>query len=711
MSAWPSPDLPAWQRFQQRLRNLGQRRLVLLEGDRDAAMAWLRQLLPGLDGEPRLWLGPQAAAGELDLTPVRPARARDWLGRDVALLVWDGWNGNPPDALAALSGTLAAGGLWFWLMPPCEGWGRFADPDYPRTGLDSAADHPFAARLATLVANDAEVLRIGPGCSAMTPPQLPVSEAPFCPGATSEQSELVADVIRVGLGRRRRPLVVSADRGRGKSAALGMAAMALLQQGRRRVLVTAPRAEAVATLFHHARQATEQTPAVAAADHLRLADGAELLFLPPDRLLAERPEAELVLVDEAAAIPAPQLRAILLGWPRCVFSTTIHGYEGTGRGFNIRFRGVLERETPQWRQRQLSAPIRWCPDDPLERLVDQLFLLQASGPDAVLMDEAVRVERWSPADASEHERQQAFGLLVDAHYRTSPGDLRQWLDDPTAVSWRAWLGGRLVGVLWAAREGGLSCQLAEEVMAGRRRLRGHLLPQSLANHSGFAEAATCTLLRVVRIAVSAGCRRSGVGQALVAAAREYSEQAGLDALGTSYGASPDLLAFWQRCGLRTVRLGLHREASSGEFTVQMLSGLSADGQALVEAIAARFSQHWLTLLPVVWPQLAPELTLAVTAQLPPAPVLSALDRRELAAFAEGHRGLELALPVLRLLSARPDVATSLRHHDDAGLWCRLVLQGWSPAQAQSAGLCHGRRDAEQRLRAVTRQFLPHSERL
>src|SRR5690554_1024140 len=66
---------------------------------------------------------------------------------------------------------------------------------------------------------------------------------------------------------------------------------------------------------------------------------------------------------------------------------------------------------------------------------------------------AVSVEPWNPAQASEAELAEAFGLLVDAHYRTTPADLRQWLDDPAASSWRAVVQGKTVvcsGDVWKA---------------------------------------------------------------------------------------------------------------------------------------------------------------------------------------------------------------------------------------------------------------------
>lgn len=144
----------------------------------------------------------------------------------------------------------------------------------------------------------------------------------------------------------------------------------------------------------------------------------------------------MILVDEAAALPAPLLKSILLGWPRVAFATTVHGYEGAGRGFAIRFRQVLEQSTPHWQAATLTEPVRWARGDPLETLITQLFLLAADGSGSAVETEnsagELVIEPWQPATASDEALSNAFGLLVDAHYRTSPADLRQWLDDIAA---------------------------------------------------------------------------------------------------------------------------------------------------------------------------------------------------------------------------------------------------------------------------------------
>lgn len=732
-----SPSTRALQLLRAELRHAGERRLVLIEGGRNAALNWLAAELPFLSADQGLWVSTKADSPLPALHVATPAQARIWLGRELDLLVWDGFSGNPPDGLAALAGTLTAGGLWFWLTPPLAQWGTFADPDYARTGLDQATEHPFAERLAKILCDAPDVIRLNMSEGASVDERVVESAderasatinselgrvrdelsrrrpaTAFCVSGGPEQDQLVQALVRFGLGRRRRPLVVTADRGRGKSAALGLAAAELLLQGRQRVLLTAPSAEQMATVMAHARERLGARLQSQSTTELTTTSGASLTFLLPQQLLADKPAAEVVMVDEAAAIAAPLLQRILLGWPRVAFATTVHGYEGAGRGFAVRFREQLDQHTPHWQERTLSPPVRWAASDPLEPLVFRLFLLAAQSPSNTQQQTpdplpVLEVERWQPAQATENDLAEAFGLLVDAHYRTTPADLRQWLDDPAAVSWRARAGGRTVGLLWAQGEGEFSAPLAQQVSLGHRRLRGHLLAQSLALHAGLPQAAQQRSLRVTRIAVAAPQRRNGIGQRLVAAAQAYAKAKGFDYIGSSFGGTPALLAFWQRQGLQPVRLGFSQEASSGEYPLQAVCGLSAAGQRLVQDLQQRLGRHWLVLAGRQWVECQPELMAAVMRSLPAGPQLDAEDSRDLHYFAGGHRGFELTLPALQTLSRCAGAADWMSGLPPAqcALWCRALVQGRSWAELQRENLCSGQRDAEQQLRFMVAGWL------
>lgn len=253
----------------------------------------------------------------------------------------------------------------------------------------------------------------------------------------------------------------------------------MLADGLGDVLVTAPRRAAVEPLF----AMTAAQPGVITESSGRLRHGAQQLrFIPPDVLLDSPPEARLLLIDEAAALPVPLLEALFQTYPRCVFATTEHGYQGTGRGFTIRFQASLARQAVSVHHLTLTTPIRWAPDDPLEKVLDRLLLLDADPVETLPADSAVEqvdVTAVDPAQLGEDEPHltELFGLLVSAHYRTTPRDLRQLLDVRGSGIWQATLQGHVIATALTQDEGGIGTKLSEAVFNGERRVRGHLLPR------------------------------------------------------------------------------------------------------------------------------------------------------------------------------------------------------------------------------------------
>lgn len=117
-------------------------------------------------------------------------------------------------------------------------------------------------------------------------------------------------------------------------------------------------------------EAIVTAPTRSAVEVLASFAGEAFRFMAPDALLASQETAAWLIVDEAASIPAPLLRQLVSRFPRTLLTTTVQGYEGTGRGFLLKFCASL----PRLQSFSLSAPIRWAAGCPLESAIRQLLI-------------------------------------------------------------------------------------------------------------------------------------------------------------------------------------------------------------------------------------------------------------------------------------------------------------------------------------------------
>lgn len=95
-------------------------------------------------------------------------------------------------------------------------------------------------------------------------------------------------------------------------------------------------------------------------------------------------QAELVIIDEAAAIPLPIVKKLL--GPYLIFiASTINGYEGTGRSLSLKLINQL-RERSQFAgassrkffEYVLEEPIRYGENDHVEKWLYHLLCLDAT---------------------------------------------------------------------------------------------------------------------------------------------------------------------------------------------------------------------------------------------------------------------------------------------------------------------------------------------
>ena len=159
----------------------------------------------------------------------------------------------------------------------------------------------------------------------------------------------------------RSTVALTAARGRGKSAALGVAIAAAIAHGYSNIFITSPSPENLKTLFEFVFKGFD------ALNYLDHCDYTIIQSTNPDfnkaivRVNVHRQhrqtiqyiqpqdsfalgQAELVVIDEAAAIPLPLVRKLM--GPYLVFmASTINGYEGTGRSLSLKLIQQLREQS------------------------------------------------------------------------------------------------------------------------------------------------------------------------------------------------------------------------------------------------------------------------------------------------------------------------------------------------------------------------------
>jgi tRNA(Met) cytidine acetyltransferase len=551
---------------------------------------------------------------DLDCERVPLARTERLLGTTHESVVLDCHDATRPNALGRVVGTVDGGGLLVLLAPALDSW-----PDH-RDGFDEGLTAPparaadvtgrFRRRLvdtlrahrgvAIVDADDGTVERDGLTDPAprrqRDTPQLPANTA--FPAAAYEAcltgDQMAAVAAFEALSDGPAAVVVEADRGRGKSSAAGLAA-ASLAHGGRDVLVTAPGYRNAAEVFARAAALLADLGALDARDgdpprRLEVGDGV-VRFADPAAAADLPDDPDVVVVDEAAALPVGLLESYLDA-DRVAYATTVHGYEGSGRGFDVRFRDRLTDYRHAVTEVHMADPVRYARSDPVEAWAFHALALDASPAVDVLVEDATpetvayeAVDRDALA-ADENRLREVFGLLVAAHYRTEPDDLARMLDAPN-VSVRALThGGHVVAVALLAREGGLDAATRHEMYEGSR-VRGHMLPDVLTSQLRDEDAAVPEGLRVVRIATHHAARSRGLGSRLLDEIRE--EFTGADWLGAGFGATPELVDFWADNGFSTVQVSTTRNERSGEHSAIVLAGLSERGRALRDRHADWFA--------------------------------------------------------------------------------------------------------------------------
>lgn len=395
---------------------------------------------------------------------------------------------------------------------------------------------------------------------------------------TLDQAKVLQSIMTVlgeqnGHQAMRTTVALTAARGRGKSAALGLSLAAAVSTGFGNIFVTAPSPENLRTLFEFLFKGLEAlgytehldydivqsthaefNQAVVRVNIFRGAHRQTILYIHPQdaQLLSQ---AELIVIDEAAAIPLPLVQSLSNGPQLVLMASTINGYEGTGRSLSLKLiqqlrgqpSGSSERRSGTTgsrilREFTLNEPIRYGANDPIERWLHGLLCLDVASlplgvskkgsadaggstggfpaPEACDLYAVNRDTLFSYHKASEAFLQRMMALYVASHYKNTPNDLQLMSDAPAHRLYvlLAPVDGRnttslpdILAVVQVALEGALTRETVMGGLARGRRAGGDLIPWTMAQQFQDDEFASLSGARIVRIAVHPELQGMGYG--------------------------------------------------------------------------------------------------------------------------------------------------------------------------------------------------------
>ena len=644
--------------FAQQQATQGHRGWVILQGDLNWQTTLWRHWVTQHPHDSCLQLN-NTTSFLPNLTSLTAKQCRQLLGQNYqhAFFSWQSEEGLDLNALGIITGTLTAGGLCFIGLPSQTDFLKTPNPatqklfSFPFT--PEAAHHGFHQHFLNCFSPHADgtlwLKQNTPPPPFKTVPNLPLSSASlndnpnndFNGKPTADQQKIINAIHSVAFGHRHRPLVLTADRGRGKSAALGIAAAHCLLQGKTHIALTASHASQIQTLLQfcqttlknqqkmaenskkipkspvlHAISATKTQVSVTFNNR----HTAQLQFYAPDTLLEADFTPDLLLVDEAASLPLPILEKLLHRFARTVFATTLHGYEGSGRGFGIKFKQALAPY--QWKHLSLHTPIRWSANDPVEQGLQKLLCLDTHAPNPFEATEATTTvpstltyQKQSISTLTPQQLQQVMQLLTHAHYQTQPNDLLQLLTAPNLHLFIAQANNQILGVLLAIEEGNLP------LPKPKQRFRGHLVPQQLYQHTQHPDWLTLKTWRILRVAVDPCYQGQNIGSQLVQTCLTSAHSAQLDAVTTSFGATSDLTQFWQRQDFAALLLGLKKDAASASHALTLIHPLSDTAQQLTQQQQQHYRPQFAHLLNREFSHLPAALVWQIATMLhyPPSP--------------------------------------------------------------------------------------------
>ncbi len=601
-------------------------------------------------------------ASLLDQTTARYEESEKYLGTTFQALVLDLTNDLKPNDVGRLIGVVEGGGFIVLQAPPWDEWDK-ALTLFKQNLLVPGFDEPrhifitwFKRKLIehseSIFIYDSDKGRMISGepptrvkprkrQGVRIPQKSMFPEELYRLALTQDQVEVIRRIegfYEKPPRGKKKVLVVTADRGRGKSCAVGIGLIGLARElgkvkHKVRIIVTAPSLSNVQSLMDLSLRAAEvlqlSPRPVKRGDMILEIQGKGFSLEYWEPAVVPKMQADIVAVDEASGIHVPLLHKIWRSHRRIVFAATIHGYEGAGRGFSIRFlKAIRESKTTILDTISMKEPIRYAEDDPVEKWLFDVLLLDAEPAeldegDKKDIDEG-RLEylqldpEWLFSPEGEQTLRQLFGIYVLAHYRNEPDDLGMLADAPhhSIRAVRTMSKGKIVSAAQVALEGGLNEELIDRLLRGEK-IAGNIIPDRMLKHSRIKEYGRMIGWRIVRIATHPEVQGRGAGSRLLQDLYKESIERGHDWLGSGFGVNEQLLKFWLKNGFVALHLSPDRNPVSGEYTTLVMKPIKPRAKKAIDISSREFKKRLLHSLYDTYSDLETEIAMMMLDQDPP----------------------------------------------------------------------------------------------
>ena len=403
-------------------------------------------------------------------------------------------------------------------------------------------------------------------------------------------------------------VVITANRGRGKSVAIGLSLAGLVSLGGEcKIILTAPEFENVKELINFFILSLTRLnikPKYSRDKRHIKVNECEIQYLYPYQ--AWKAEADVIVVDEAAGVPVYLLERMLGRFKLHIFSSTLHGYEGAGRGFQVRFLPLVRKEARGLLSEvRMEEPIRYASNDPIENwLYDALLLdsdpVELSKEEIKLFDKRklkyidIDLEDWLLN--RKDKLKEYIGIYVYAHYRNRPNDIMILCDAPHHSAAAILYEGKVVNSLHLCREGMMTREDIEATLAGEPP-SGHLIPTVILRYyPTYRDVSNYRGIRIVRIATHPDLMNRGIGSRALKFIIDRAKELGMDWVGASFGVTEELLSFWGNNGFFPVHISPNKNPVSGEYSIVVIKPLTRRATDLFRQVRFEFKRYLLDSL-------------------------------------------------------------------------------------------------------------------